>query len=163
MIWKQMNCDWYQVTSILWACDFIWPRTCVRMSLESWPLAPVQTSTPSRSHLVSINSSSLLTATSTVQNSCLKISPSSWPHRIRIWVLNAIDAFGSFYFLKVILNTFSITAGIGLHTKIIRDGYDIGYLHQNKYYDFNFQNVYRLDPPVVLKPVTSIDFAEFLV
>ncbi len=39
-------------------------------------------------------------------------------------------------------------AGNEVWTKIIRKGVDIGYLFRNKYYDFNYQNSYNLDPPV---------------
>ena len=38
--------------------------------------------------------------------------------------------------------------GIDVWTRIIRKGEDIGYLHRNKYYDFNYQNNYLLDPYV---------------
>ncbi|RNA17654.1 DBH-like monooxygenase 1, partial [Brachionus plicatilis] len=39
-------------------------------------------------------------------------------------------------------------SGLEVSTKIIRDGQDIGYLFRNKYYDFNYQNTYLLNPPV---------------
>ncbi len=40
--------------------------------------------------------------------------------------------------------------GTEVWTKIIRKGVDIGYLFRNKYYDFNYQNSYKLEPPVKL-------------
>jgi hypothetical protein len=43
--------------------------------------------------------------------------------------------------------------GKEIYTKIIRNGKDIGYLFKNSYYDFDFQNIYRLDPPVILTKV----------
>ena len=33
-------------------------------------------------------------------------------------------------------------------TKIIRNGEYVGYLFRNKYYDFNYQQSYELDPPI---------------
>ncbi|CAF1040449.1 unnamed protein product [Brachionus calyciflorus] len=36
--------------------------------------------------------------------------------------------------------------GQAVSTKIIRNGKDIGYLFRNKYYDFNYQNTYLLNP-----------------
>lgn len=44
--------------------------------------------------------------------------------------------------------------GLEVSTKIIRKGVDIGYLFRNKYYDFNFQNTYLLNPEV---PITKDD------
>lgn len=46
--------------------------------------------------------------------------------------------------------------GIELWTQIIRNGDDIGYLFRNKYYNFNYQNSYLLDPPVNLTKVNKI-------
>lgn len=48
--------------------------------------------------------------------------------------------------------------GVEVSTSIIRNGVDIGYLYRNKYYDFNYQNYYPLDPPVVLQKVKIILF-----
>ncbi|CAF0944282.1 unnamed protein product [Brachionus calyciflorus] len=44
--------------------------------------------------------------------------------------------------------------GRAVSTKIIRNGKDIGYLFRNKYYDFNYQNTYLLNPTV---QITSDD------
>jgi hypothetical protein len=43
--------------------------------------------------------------------------------------------------------------GVEIWTKIIRKGVDIGYLHRNKYYDFNFQNGYTIEPSINLTTV----------
>jgi hypothetical protein len=44
-------------------------------------------------------------------------------------------------------------AGFEIWTKIVRDGFDIGYLFNNKYYDFNYQNTYILNPPINITKV----------
>ena len=36
--------------------------------------------------------------------------------------------------------------GVQVWTKLIRDGVDMGYIFRNKYYNFNYQNEYLLDP-----------------
>jgi hypothetical protein len=46
--------------------------------------------------------------------------------------------------------------GTEVWTKIIRKGVDIGYLFRNKYYDFNYQNSYNLDPPVKITKDDSL-------
>jgi hypothetical protein len=38
-------------------------------------------------------------------------------------------------------------------TKIIRNGKDMGYLFRNKHYDFNYQQNFIINPPVVLTKV----------
>ena len=52
-------------------------------------------------------------------------------------------------------------SGLEVSTKIIRNGSDIGYLFRNKYYDFNFQNNYLLNPSVEITQVcySSLKFA----
>ena len=47
------------------------------------------------------------------------------------------------------------TVGYEVYTKIIRKGNDIGYLFKNDYYDFNYQNIYTLNPPVNITKVSS--------
>jgi hypothetical protein len=47
-------------------------------------------------------------------------------------------------------------AGNEVWTKIIRKGVDIGYLFRNKFYDFNYQNSYLLDPPVKITKDDSL-------
>ena len=47
-------------------------------------------------------------------------------------------------------------AGVQVSTKIVRNNEEIGYLFQNKYYDFNFQNTYNLNPEVVVKSVRTL-------
>ena len=44
-------------------------------------------------------------------------------------------------------------AGTSVKTSIVRNGVDIGYAFYNKYYNFDFQQVYSIDPPVTLTPV----------
>ena len=44
-------------------------------------------------------------------------------------------------------------AGTSVTTKIIRDGKEVDFLTNNKYYDFNFQYVNFLSAPVKLKKV----------
>ena len=39
--------------------------------------------------------------------------------------------------------------------KIIRNGRDMGYLFHNKHYDFNYQQNFVLNPPVVLTKVNN--------
>ena len=46
------------------------------------------------------------------------------------------------------------TVGYEVYTKIIRKGNDIGYLFKNDYYDFNYQNIYTLNPPVNITKVS---------
>ena len=46
-------------------------------------------------------------------------------------------------------------AGVKIWTKIIRNGRDIGYLFNNQYYDFNYQNLYLLDTPVNITKVSK--------
>ena len=43
--------------------------------------------------------------------------------------------------------------GIELYTTLIRDGKEIAYLANNKYYDFNYQYYNFLSTPVILKQV----------
>lgn len=43
--------------------------------------------------------------------------------------------------------------GVEISTKIIRNGTDIGYLDWNKYYSFNYQNIYLLNPRVEITKV----------
>ena len=45
--------------------------------------------------------------------------------------------------------------GTAVKTSIVRNGVDIGYEFYNKYYNFDFQQVYPIDPPVTLTPVSS--------
>lgn len=45
-------------------------------------------------------------------------------------------------------------AGVEVWTKIIRNGEEKGYLFRNKYYDFNYQNTYLLNPAV---NITKVD------
>lgn len=44
-------------------------------------------------------------------------------------------------------------AGISVETSIIRNGVDIGYVFANHHYDFNYQQIYLLNPQVVLTKV----------
>jgi hypothetical protein len=43
--------------------------------------------------------------------------------------------------------------GKSISTKIIRDGVNIGYLDYNKYYDFNYQELYILNPRIEITQV----------
>ena len=45
--------------------------------------------------------------------------------------------------------------GKEIWTKIIRNGKDMGYLFHNKHYDFNYQQNFVLNPPVVLTKVNN--------
>lgn len=44
-------------------------------------------------------------------------------------------------------------AGQEVWTKLIRNGTDMGYLNKNKYYDFNYQNIYTFNPRLALTKV----------
>ncbi len=46
-----------------------------------------------------------------------------------------------------------IFQGRELYTKIIRNNQEIGYLANNKYYDFNYQYINYLQQPIKLKKV----------
>lgn len=48
------------------------------------------------------------------------------------------------------------SAGRDVHTKLIRNNKDLGYVFHNKYYNYNSQNQYLIDPPIVLKKGDSL-------
>lgn len=56
------------------------------------------------------------------------------------------------------VNTHTHLAGISLDTRWIRNGVDIGYLFANHHYDFNYQETYKLNPPLVITKVFQIHF-----
>lgn len=48
------------------------------------------------------------------------------------------------------------TAGTGVETRILRKGVDIGPLFANPKYDFNFQQLYSINPPITLTKVNFL-------
>jgi hypothetical protein len=43
--------------------------------------------------------------------------------------------------------------GVEVKTRLIRKGIDMGYVYYNKYYKFDYQQTYELEPAVVITPV----------
>ncbi len=54
------------------------------------------------------------------------------------------------------------SAGRDVHTRLIRNNKDVGYVFHNKYYSYNSQNQYLIDPPITLKKVNIFYFNKYL-
>lgn len=70
---------------------------------------------------------------------------------------------GSMKGSRILLTNFIFQIGKELYTTLIRNGTEIAYIANNRYYDFNYQYYNFLNNPVVIKQVRFSSNAFFLI